>query len=120
MREIKFRAWDKINNKWHVWHHFEHTVDDINPRHIMVMGNKDTDLVYQQFTGLKDKNGKDEIYEGDIVNDVIDGLTYTSEVKWSESNSGFWVGGYFPLTKRCADNLEVIGNIYENPELLKN
>lgn len=70
----------------------------------------------EQFTGLKDKNGK-EIYEGDILG--YWGTT-TWEVLWVEKKCAFRFGNYvlnFPMTE-CIKK-EVIGNIYENPELLK-
>jgi hypothetical protein len=108
MREIKFRAWDgdkKIitqpqdlsccRSSWS-W-----------------LGLKDMPLM--QYTGLKDKNGK-EIYEGDIC--FIDNIQ-NFEVIWSRI--GFWFkredGELFVLTPQNAW-IEVIGNIYENPELL--
>ena len=98
-------------------------------------------FVIQQYTGLKDKN-KREIYEGDIVKEsykhikgflfsgnVIENseleepIIYISEIKWCPIYTGFMVerksntiGRIFP---RDTNNLEVIGNIFENPDLLK-
>lgn len=64
-----------------------------------------------QFTGLKDKNGK-EIYEGDIVNT---GKEKGVQIKWEAGN--FWAGIY-QLFFIGTSEVEVIGNIYENKELL--
>jgi len=70
-----------------------------------------------QFTGSTDKNGK-EIYEGDVV---IDKQVTKGVVKYIQSDAAFKIesddGRLFFLTSDI-DGLEVIGNIYENPELL--
>lgn len=71
----------------------------------------------QQFTGLLDKNGK-EIYEGDIFMDDEDGTC--NFVEWNDAFGGWGTNEWF-LPKDLVEQtpfLEVIGNIYENPELL--
>lgn len=73
-----------------------------------------------QCTGLKDKNGK-LIYEGDIV-EVIPDKEY-AVIKWNNESVRFDIRiknstSIYRFTTFCGDELEVIGNIYENPELL--
>lgn len=73
----------------------------------------------QQFTGLFDKNGK-EIYEGDIVKGFDKGNWY---VEWNENPAGFYLVAPEKIRNRyllgAPLELEIIGNIYENKELLK-
>jgi uncharacterized phage protein (TIGR01671 family) len=137
MREIKFRAWDKKKKKWDepVFEAYAGNLHELlitfsgelikrtmeGTVHESVLPNR---YILMQYTGLEDKNGK-EIYEGDIVryDEKAEGYTpkYTGkgyEVIWEEKKARF--------TLRCQEiwgmiykGYEVIGNIYENPELLK-
>jgi uncharacterized phage protein (TIGR01671 family) len=107
MREIKFRAWDKITRKWI----FEGlTINQIASLSYYEFENKDVE--FMQFTGLKDKNGK-EIYEGYIINVNGENICITFE-------DGCF--GVYGKDNSCAlfelDEFNIIGNIYENPELL--
>ena len=75
----------------------------------------------RQFTGLKDKNGK-EIYEGDILK--IQDMSFCFMVEFKNAYVGGWVlsnpisQDFISLGARTQDSIEVIGNIYETPELL--
>ena len=124
MREIKFRAWEKdlgmVDIPLGVLS--QQVCEPITLNEALVPFHG----VLMQYTGLKDKNGK-EIYEGDIIRfqRITQGETILA-VKWDEET------GFFPFTEcsyprigyECGrgieeDTVEVIGNIYENPELLK-
>ncbi len=113
-RSIKFRAWDKKYKKMYY--------GDIR----IALAFPDKDIEIMQYTGLLDKNGK-EIYEGDIVKFIVE-IDYDKQiyemvnwlVRWSVEDAYFEVV-YQDETGMldAACNMEIVGNIYENPELVK-
>ncbi len=123
MRQLKFRAWDKLSKEMHDSFHIE--ANGCVIFHTEFEGDVEGHLVQldvMQFTGLLDRNGK-EIYEGDIVHaEGYQPRNYAIEF----IEGGFC--GTYPSTLPIDMNhwypstgckVEVIGNIYENPELLK-
>lgn len=118
MRPIKFRAWDKDH------HQMIHDLDGIAlirrfSGELVTIG---TSYDLMQYTGLKDKNDK-EIYEGDIVR--CEGLVCRVDYVIEPAIAGFvfnqdGTGRYIEYAVRggMAVHFEVIGNIYENPDLL--
>jgi len=134
MREIKFRAWGKLKSK--MFGHFainssgNRIADEEYRGHSCDWENLTSDVVLMQYTGLKDKNGV-EIYEGDVVRAMkwfgLSKHPYREQrpikgnISWDESSFGFAVDKD-GKPEWCVFDLlepEVIGNIYENPELLE-
>ena len=142
MRKIKFRAWDKdykyMNHKVMVGNVWD---EESYHAHMIWVDRKDVDyecesgwmnfdehsnIELMQYTGLKDKNGT-EIYEGDILSTDLDRPYLIVEFR----NGAFMFQchgngkDYYDFMATTGENYdftkyhEVIGNIYENPELLE-
>lgn len=130
-REIKFRAWDSVNEKW-LWPYPDgfSVIGEVTVFDLLKQQTPEPDIYggieICQFTGLHDKNGQ-EIYEGDIIQMKDEFNTKYNRLVVYVNQSG-----RYHLEKTLYENIreaitdiagrnraEIIGNIYENPELLK-
>lgn len=114
MREIKFRAWNIKETQMARGITLNET-----PLLNVDFATIGPNIILMQFTGLLDKSGK-EIYEGDIVRDCSH-TDLVFAVEWNNEHIGYWMPPEFdeeyeyPISEVI---LELIGNIYENPDLL--
>lgn len=141
MRHIKFRAWDKNTHSMLSWFYITNKLNEIEARDLFVGKGyyNRKDLILMQYTGLQDKNGK-EVYEGDILDqgkhwwrtksgkpykgckkiddDFVEahGKHCYTIVERTPPEMGF---GFTGFGYAFVDSSKIIGNIYQNPELLK-
>ncbi|MGN5246038.1 YopX family protein [Lactiplantibacillus plantarum] len=117
---IKFRAWNQIDSEYineinavmsldgsHIWW-------DINDSGEMKYDDDPGDYKLEQFTGLKDVNGKD-IYEGDIVENERGEIL---RVSYSAIDASFVAGNCYFGSIGAGKEIRIIGNVHANPELL--
>lgn len=113
MRELKFKVWDKSRKLM---------LDDVRLSGMLNKKFQCDSIEYLQFTGLKDKNGA-EVFDGDIVNHPGIGIGH---IEYNEKHAAYkivfkgttrkWL---IDMIEREIRDIEVIGNKYENPELLE-
>ena len=130
MRELKFRVWDKKNKI--MWYDTDYMIDFKGDLFLKCVNTEPTIYatfqknknILMQFTGLKDKNGV-RIYEGDIILTAPfkKDMGYVYEVAYTTLGARFdgmsLLSGIGEHLSVLSNNCEVIGNIYQNKELLK-
>ncbi|MCP1178506.1 MULTISPECIES: YopX family protein [Bacillus] len=130
--QIKYRAWDNVKDKMYYVGEEDYISFGFESNGIVAYDVTEDEaefktlhhLQYMQYIGLKDKNGN-EIFVGDVVNTIYDGELFTGIIVYDEFELGFKAtngkenyGSKFQYLP-CCEEVEIIGNIYENSELLK-
>ena len=144
MREILFKGKRIDNSEWvegnlvfslDADEEWKAIIIPIRNSYMFSSGNENEDLGFEnwyrvdfktvcQYTGMTDKNGV-KIFEGNICNCVYDGILATRVIVWDEDELDFkgtngkknYNGNFHYLA--CCEEVEVIGNIFDNPELIK-
>ncbi len=122
MREIKFRAWDTVMKCWTPREAIERLIIVKNSSRHGYFRLEQFDhprWTIMQYTGLEDKNSK-EIYEKDIL---LENAKQKAIVEWEEESACYVFSydkefAWFPTFDAVQHDWEIIGNIYENPELI--
>jgi len=127
MRDINFRCWDQVEKQW-INDECLYWTDELHSRkapNIMTLVcdaryDYEPPVTIQISTQLHDKNGR-EIFEGDLV--VLDNDDAPSIISWNKDHAGFAMNSsdesYQGVHQAILKNYMVIGNIFENPELLE-
>lgn len=126
----RFRAWHKKDRRmidqgyWYIsftGYVYKSDGEDNKGRELLWLqgfGEEDDSVILMQSTGLQDKNGR-EIFEGDIINFDYYGRLLIGRVEF-EKGCFWWVGrDSSELVYKSHEGIEVIGNVYQNPEILE-
>jgi uncharacterized phage protein (TIGR01671 family) len=125
MREIKFRAWHKIDQEMSEFSFTNNLVAVEDKDNLVICSDSggwsfyDENLVIMRFSGLKDHRGID-IYEGDILR-ITPAIGYPGVVQWNQQHAKFECvhpGISTPSSLNSRDTCYVIGNFYEHPDRL--